>query len=606
MNAITIPDTLTTPCTHECIELANAVICPHTGRQMEYRDLISTPATKSTWTKSFSNELGRLAQGDGDHINGTDTIFFIPRTKVPQNKKPTYARIVCDIRPQKQEPERTRLTVGGNMIDYPGPVSTASADLTTAKVLFNSTISTNNARFMCIDIKNYYLGTPMDQYEYMKLHISLIPDNIIKLYNLMTIVDEQGYIYIEIRKGMYGLPQAGRLAFDLLKKRLSAHGYAPVQHTPGLWKHNQLPIAFTLVVDDFGVKYINKHHAIHLITTLQNYYTISEDWTGSTYCGIHLDWDYAKRQVTLSMPGYVQAALHLFQHPQPNKAMHAPSTYNRPIYGATIQYALTDDETPPLNKQQVKRLQEVVGKFLFYGRAVDPTMLHALNSLATQQTTGNQSTLAAMNTFLDYASTHPDATITYQASDMILHIHSDASYLSEKKARSRVGGHHILTNRDIPPPNNGPIFNVASILKHVMGSAAEAEVGGCYVNAREALPIRELLKELGHPQPPTPIQTDNSTASGILNDTVKQKRSKAMDMRYYWLKDRVEQQQFNIYWAPGITNPADYFTKHHAPKHHMNMRQLILNIQQINDQLRGCVKNAKSLQPVNHKIATVK
>jgi hypothetical protein len=119
--------------------------------------------------------------------------------------------------PQKTEVKQTRLTVCGNLIDYPSAVSAKTADLTTTKLLFNSVISTPHVKFMSIDIKNLKLGTPLKCYEYMRLPIHLIPEEIIQEYNLSPLVYRE-YVYIEIRKGMYGLPQAGILAQNLLKK----------------------------------------------------------------------------------------------------------------------------------------------------------------------------------------------------------------------------------------------------------------------------------------------------------------------------------------------------------------------------------------------------
>ena len=110
-----------------------------------------------------------------------------------------------------------------------------------------------------------------------------------------------------------------------------------------------------------------------------------------------------------------------------------------------------------------------------------------------------------------------------------------------------------------------------------MSSAAEAEIGAAYYNAQAACPFRQTLIDLGHPQPATPLQTDNECAEGILRDTVKQKRSKAIDMRFYWLQDRVHQQQFNIYWKPGASNLADYVSKHHSPAHHKTCRPMYLH-----------------------------
>jgi hypothetical protein len=130
---------------------------------------------------------------------------------------------------------------------------------------------------------------------------------------------------------------------------------------------------------------------------------------------------------------------------------------------------------------------------------------------------------------------------------MILHIHSDASYLSVSSARSRLGGPFCLGNKS-PEQDalNVSILNVASVIKNVVVSAAESEVGACFHNAQSSAPLRVTLTELGHTQPPTPLQTDNSTAFGILNKTINQKRSKEMDMRYHWLTGRIRQKHFDV------------------------------------------------------------
>jgi hypothetical protein len=187
-------------------------------------------------------------------------------------------------------------------------------------------------------------------------------------------------------------------------------------------------------------------------------------------------------------------------------------------------------------------------------------MQHALNELCIAATKGTQETQAAPKYFLNYCATHPEAEIIYRASNMILTIDSDAAYQVAAKSRSRASGNHYLGNAD-GKLFNGAIFILAKIIKAVMQSAAEAECGGLYMNAKEAVPMRLTLEELDHPQPATPIRTDNSTAGGIMNKTVKQKQSKSMDMRFYWLQDRVEQGQYRIFWAPGKINLADYQSK---------------------------------------------
>ena len=127
-------------------------------------------------------------------------------------------------RPEKGDPYRTCLTVGGNLIVYPGDCGTPTVDLLTVKLLLNSVISTPDAKSMTIDIKDFYLNTHMDRFKYMKLKISDLPEDFVKLYDLASKVDKNGFIYLEVRRSMYGLPQAGIVAQQLLEKRLNNKG----------------------------------------------------------------------------------------------------------------------------------------------------------------------------------------------------------------------------------------------------------------------------------------------------------------------------------------------------------------------------------------------
>jgi hypothetical protein len=159
----------------EPVHLANTVTDPITGKVQEYRHLVKS-LQKDIWTRGFANKLGRLAQGVGGRMKkGTETFFFNPKHKVPGGGKVTYGHTVATIRPQKAETHRVCLTFGGNRLDYPGNTSTPTASQTTTKVLINSTISTDDARFGCIDLKDFYLGTPMTRYKYMRLHLDIIP-----------------------------------------------------------------------------------------------------------------------------------------------------------------------------------------------------------------------------------------------------------------------------------------------------------------------------------------------------------------------------------------------------------------------------------------------
>ncbi|KAL7483088.1 hypothetical protein ACHAW6_013638 [Cyclotella cf. meneghiniana] len=449
--------------------------------------------------------------------------------------------------------------------------------MVTSKILWNSIISTPNARYLTADLKLFYLTAPLNRYEYMRIPLQIIPTHIIDQYDLRAKA-KNGFVYMEIRRAMYGLPQAGILANKLLKQRLAKYGYYEVAHTPGLWKHLSRPISFTLVVDDFGIKYVGKEHADHLLNALKQHYTLDIDWTGSLYCGITLKWDYHNKTVDISMPGYIKKVLQRFRH-ECSKPQNSPHQCAPQHYGKLAQLPLPPDDSPPLSKPGITRIQQIVGAILYYARCVDITILMTLSTIAHEQARATERTNLSITQLLDYCATHPDATIRFRASDMVLDIHSDASYLNAPSARTRIGGHFFLgwAPRDhLPIKLNGAIHVVSTILKFVAASAAEAELGALFVNAKEGRILRLILHELGHPQPTTPIHCDNSTATGIANNTVKRQRSRSMEMRYFWIADQVARKQFSVHWHPGLENMGDYYTKHHPPSHHQRVRPYYL------------------------------
>jgi hypothetical protein len=457
----------------------------------------------------------------------------------------------------------------------------------------------------------------MTKYEYMRIPVKYIPEFIMILYNLYPLV-HNGYVMVEIRKGMYGLPQAGILANQQLIVHLAQYGYVPARHTPGLFTHPDRPILFVLTVDNFAVKYVGKEHADHLIQALEAKYKITIDWEGKQYCGLTLDWDYdsTPRTCDISMPGYIERALTRFSHPPPKRPQHSPHAWQAPQYGSASQLTAPEDTSDALSQSGILFLQQVIGTLLYYARAVDSTMLVTINTIASEQAHATKNTMAAVTQLLNYCATHPDATVRFTASDMALKVVSDASYLTASKARSRIGGYFYLGNLPVdatiaPSPDdgpatlNGPVEVNVEIFKGVLASAAEAELGGLYSNAKKAAVLRVILDEMGHPQATTPIQTDNACAAGIANKTVKQRQSRAVNMRFYWIQDRVGLGEFFVYWSRGCDNDADYFTKHHSPSHHRRMRSRYLyekNRKSSDSLQRGCVDTSRAgaVAPAQH------
>ena len=144
-----------------------------------------------------------------------------------------------------------------------------------------------------------------------------------------------------------------------------------------------------------------------------------------------------------------------------------------------------------------------------------------------------------------------------------------------------------MSNDSTDAPNNGAVHNVAQIIRNVMPSAAAAEIGALFINTRLAIPIRALLEQMGHPQPPTPVQTDNTTALGFVTKNLNPKATKSTDMNYWYMRDKMDQKQFKYYWKKGqANNDADYYTKHHCPAHHKQVRPRFLTPRDVFDALR--------------------
>jgi hypothetical protein len=240
-----------------------------------------------------------------------------------------------------------------------------TANLLTVKLLINSIISTAGAKFMTMDIKDFYLNTPMARYKYMQLRLADMPEDVIEHYQLANKATPEGYVYCKIQKGMYGLPQAGIIAQQLLEERLHKHGYLQSKTTPGLWKHDTRPISFSLVVDDFSEKYVGQENAQHLLDTIRQYYKCSCDWEAERYCRNSIKWDYEGQKVHLSMPGYVPKALICFRHPPPppTKSQDQPYPHIKPNYGAKNHKPLK--RTPPPSTKRAKKSSKKSAEFSF-------------------------------------------------------------------------------------------------------------------------------------------------------------------------------------------------------------------------------------------------
>ena len=185
--------------------------------ELEYRHIIKHGRFKDVWTKSGANEFGKLFQGIGkidgtQRVKGMDMCHWIHKQQIPANKKTTYACICCDIRPEKNEEERTRITADGNQLEYEEIGSTKTVGLETAKILFNGIISTPGAKCTTMDIIYMYLNMSLKDFQYMRFHIDIIPDEVINEYNLRDKVDNGGWLYtVKFESPFMGLKKVANL-----------------------------------------------------------------------------------------------------------------------------------------------------------------------------------------------------------------------------------------------------------------------------------------------------------------------------------------------------------------------------------------------------------
>ena len=157
---------------------------------------------------------------------------------------------------------------------------------------------------------------------------------------------------------------------------------------------------------------------------------------------------------------------------------------------------------------------------------------------------------------------------------MILSAHSYAAYLNVTKSCSRDGSHIMLSENFPVPAYNRPILTIAQIIRNVISSAAEAELTGLFICAREIFPLRQALNETGWPKPKSPIQCDNSTAVGVVNQTIISQKTKSMDIQFHWLICRDSRYQFRYFWGTGSLNLGDYSTNNHPSIYHLSQRKI--------------------------------
>jgi hypothetical protein len=293
------------------------------GSTINYRKSHAGPHAQH-WINADGEEIERLFV--------TGTIKPILFRNVPHDRIITYVNPVCV---EKANDDgsikfRTRLTIGGDRIQYPYDTSAVTAEMDAIKILLNCMIS-EDANWTTIDLTDFYLGTDLPHPEYIRIPRNFIPHDVIAFYELNDFFSNDT-LYCSVHKTHYGLPQAGALSQKRLFKHLEDHGYTQIPSSPSVFRNRTGSIRFSLVVDDFAVVWKDRACIDHFISTLTTLYQVKVNWEGTKYLGMNIPINRTKRYVTITMDGYIQK---LLKRVRPNgiKGASTPALYVPPNYG---------------------------------------------------------------------------------------------------------------------------------------------------------------------------------------------------------------------------------------------------------------------------------
>ncbi len=326
-----------------------------------------------------------------------------------------------------------------------------------------------------------------------------------------------------MQRTVWGLPQAGILANKLLHKRLMPHGYYKCANTPGLWKHITCQILFTLVVDNFGGQYVGKKHKDHLIWCIKKAYNLTKDWSGNLYCGITLDWDNTAHALDISLPGYIKNSckntnldslqkfniVNIPWRPSSTEQMHKPPPngfFSHVIPGKNISHTTYH--------RQHLLLCSCSGHHLPHGTKFNSNWTNKRD----KEYNGKSKTTSGLSCIKPQRK-NVIQSIRHDNECPLGHVIPFRNTHLQQSLRTFF--HGFDPDWWQPHQIKRCIFTLCAILRFVIASAAKAKLGALFLNCKEGMIFRMALKELGHPQPKTPVHCDNAMAIGIANNTIK-------------------------------------------------------------------------------------
>ena len=523
------------------------------GKLLTYRKGLNSP-DKVKWQQACEKEINMMVE--------TGNVTFVDEP--PLGRRPMYYRQVLET--DKTGKPRIRGTAGGDKSEWmftKESITSRAANITAKKIMLNKVVS-EGLNLATFDITNFF-PNPLHKLaegaeQYIRINHEQMTPELIEKYGQQK-HKKRGHSYWKVTGSVYGLQEAGVNATNCLVSVLSTLGYFEEERSEKLMIFRSADPTnqtfFQLNTDDFAVGFADRKTVEELINGIQESgYALTINWAPTTYCGMHIEY-VKEKYIHVSLPGYTMDLLEktgLTDAPEQSNPLPAPIK----TMGHQTAYA-EEDTTPAMTPEQMETSRSFVGGALWaavicradIGHAC-PELISMLNNKPTQKTWNQVLHLAG------YLKRHPNLGVTYYPSDMKLMVHTDANY---KTPYAKSGGIHFLGRENDPDWVNGPIYTMSKIQPITTASVMESELIGFFMNGKAALPERQCLDAHGYPQTTTPFKGDNEACIAVASDTCLPKRSRYVDDKFFWVRDRVRRGDFSITWVSSEDNLADPFTK---------------------------------------------
>ena len=528
------------------------VMDPNTGKQLNYQKAKKEKDAQE-WEAACDTEFNKAIEEYGAY-------HFVE--KCPEGRKMAYLRQVLET--DKEGNKRIRGTIGGDASDQvynQHETSSRNASMTAKKLFMNSALS-EDLELVTGDAKDFFINkmNKLADPVFVRVAFNQIGPKTIAKYGLEK-WRQRGYAVLKVVLGCYGLEPSGAIAQNNLIDYARTLGYheqeVGVKHMIFRHEDPNIKTAFALHTDDLQIKAKTKEDAQKLVDGLTaGGYIIKTNMDPKSYCGLGIH--YVRGKVLhLNQPGFSEKNLEKAGfHEVP--LQHTPLPYEQPTYGKHTPMTSPPDNAAPLTEQQAATARSFLGGTLWQQMGTRSDFTYANSVLISELSKGTQTTWARIRHFAGYIRANPLLGVTFWPSDMTLQAYTDSDF---NAPYSRTGGFFHLGRNDDPNFVNGPIMTISKLQPISTAAANEAEYVAMFMNGKTCLPIRAELDAIGYPQSTTLFKGDNRVAVGIATDTLIQRRSKYVDAKFHWFRDRCRRGDFSAIWISTADNIADMFTK---------------------------------------------